>query len=560
MRTLDESTVYEQLERVLASKAFDASERNRKFLRYVVEETLDGRATQIKAYCIAVSVFKRESNFDPQSDPIVRLEAGRLRRSLEHYYLTDGRDDPIRIVIPKGSYAPRFEPGGGNAMPGPAMRWWHLRTLGLGAGSAVLAALVCVAMFVWFRGAPPEPEALALTVPYRTTAEPGRNEAIVVAPFRYYGAPPDQSSLAAALTEQVVHDLAARTDIEIRVAESGAAAPAPEFRLDGSIQMEGSRVRVLARLSEAETGSILWSEQFDHSVTQDNAIEMPQTIGDGIVAQITQPRGALFQTIARRLHAKPQKDLTPKECALLAAIYRNNRTAEEHAAIRACLERRSAEANDAAVWAALSLAYADEHLFGFNRRPDLYNALDRALEMALRAVELAPGGVRPRVALYTAYCLRHQYDLCFAAGDQALAVAADDPQVLADMGLWHVESGDPKRGIHLLDQAIERDPSQATRLLPAYGLAQARLGGDTVLAKGVPTDGASGVNAYVARTVAFVQLGRMDEAHAIANQILAIDPGFADRAAQRYRSQPLPPSLYATIRDSMQRAGLRMPD
>ncbi|QCO03659.1 hypothetical protein D3867_16610 (plasmid) [Azospirillum argentinense] len=90
----------------MASDHFDASDRNRRFLRYVVEECLDGRAQQIKAYCIAVSVFNREPSFDPQSDPIVRLEAGRLRRSLEHYYLTAGREDPIRIVVPKGGYAP----------------------------------------------------------------------------------------------------------------------------------------------------------------------------------------------------------------------------------------------------------------------------------------------------------------------------------------------------------------------------------------------------------------------------------------------------------------------
>ncbi|MDQ2106009.1 hypothetical protein QSG27_25160, partial [Azospirillum sp. C340-1] len=108
-RALDDHAVRAQLERILASDHFDASDRNRRFLRYVVEECLEGRAPQIKAYCIAVSVFNREPSFDPQSDPIVRLEAGRLRRSLEHYYLTAGRNDPIRIVVPKGGYAPRFE-------------------------------------------------------------------------------------------------------------------------------------------------------------------------------------------------------------------------------------------------------------------------------------------------------------------------------------------------------------------------------------------------------------------------------------------------------------------
>src|SRR5690348_1985919 len=80
-----------QLERILASPALGMSERNRRFLRHVVEETLDGRAERIKAYAIALSVFGRQDDFDPQIDPIVRIEASRLRRALDYYYLTAGK-------------------------------------------------------------------------------------------------------------------------------------------------------------------------------------------------------------------------------------------------------------------------------------------------------------------------------------------------------------------------------------------------------------------------------------------------------------------------------------
>ena len=109
---------------MLVSADFDASERNRSFLRHVVEETLAGRAERIKAYNIATSVFGRDDRFDPQLDSIVRIEAGRLRRSLERYYLTSGRDDPVRIGVPKGSYVPTFaecetEP---DVPAGPALR------------------------------------------------------------------------------------------------------------------------------------------------------------------------------------------------------------------------------------------------------------------------------------------------------------------------------------------------------------------------------------------------------------------------------------------------------
>jgi len=71
-------------------------------LRYVVSETLDGRADRIKAYSIAIEVFKRDESFDAQADPVVRIEAARLRFALERYYLLAGSSDPILIDMPKG--------------------------------------------------------------------------------------------------------------------------------------------------------------------------------------------------------------------------------------------------------------------------------------------------------------------------------------------------------------------------------------------------------------------------------------------------------------------------
>ena len=88
----DEARV--ELRRVLGSAHFEASERNRRFLEYVVEETLAGRAERIKAYSIATIVFGRDTNFDAQLDPVVRMEARRLRRSLERL-LPDGGQEQL---------------------------------------------------------------------------------------------------------------------------------------------------------------------------------------------------------------------------------------------------------------------------------------------------------------------------------------------------------------------------------------------------------------------------------------------------------------------------------
>src|SRR5262245_18193111 len=98
-----------QLEKVLASSGFAHAERKSRFLRFTVESVLAGRGDQIKDYLLGVEVFDREASYNPQIDPIVRVEAGRVRSKLKEYYETEGRQDPVVIEFPKGSYVPVFK-------------------------------------------------------------------------------------------------------------------------------------------------------------------------------------------------------------------------------------------------------------------------------------------------------------------------------------------------------------------------------------------------------------------------------------------------------------------
>ena len=97
-----------ELARVLASPDFPATQRNRKFLAYAVEKELAGCHDDLTATLIGTKIFKRGASFDPNMDPIVRIEAGKLRRDLETYYLKSGAANPLRISIPKGAYRPAF--------------------------------------------------------------------------------------------------------------------------------------------------------------------------------------------------------------------------------------------------------------------------------------------------------------------------------------------------------------------------------------------------------------------------------------------------------------------
>jgi len=100
--------ILHQLQRIFADQTFAVSDILKRFLSFIVEETLEGRSNQIKEYTIGVNVLNKPQSFNPSQDAIVRIHAGRLRRALHYYYKGAGASDTIRIEMPKGSYLPYF--------------------------------------------------------------------------------------------------------------------------------------------------------------------------------------------------------------------------------------------------------------------------------------------------------------------------------------------------------------------------------------------------------------------------------------------------------------------
>src|SRR6266851_4715342 len=114
---MDAERVRAQLDGILASAAFADAERASSFLRFVVERVLEGRSGEIKESVIAVEVLGRNPSFDSKSDPIVRVEAGRLRDRLSSYYQDEGEADRVLISLPKGGYVPEFSERRSSAAP-----------------------------------------------------------------------------------------------------------------------------------------------------------------------------------------------------------------------------------------------------------------------------------------------------------------------------------------------------------------------------------------------------------------------------------------------------------
>src|SRR4026209_292854 len=106
------------LERILGSATFQQVDRLKRFLQFIVTEQLEGRGDGLKEYVVGVQVFSKDSSFDPRTDPIVRVQARRLRARLDRYYHTEGHADHLTIELPNRSYyAPPRQRAKRHALP-----------------------------------------------------------------------------------------------------------------------------------------------------------------------------------------------------------------------------------------------------------------------------------------------------------------------------------------------------------------------------------------------------------------------------------------------------------
>ncbi len=571
-----------QLRRILGCEDFDASERNRHFLHYIVEETLAGRADRIKAYCIATSVFGRDPSFDPQADPIVRIEASRLRRSLERYYLSVGKEDPVLITVPKGSYVPAF--GVVHAEPSlaaettisqseaaaplepterPARALPRLKRFA--AGVAVLAGLVLIWLGVaWFASYPP----FADTMSQKPTARHG--PAIFVTPFEEDGDQTAHANLARGFTREVIVGLTRFNELFVFGPETtfryGDEADTQrlvddlgvDFVLTGSTTVSIDSFGVKASLIDAKTGQYIWSGKFDGILQASEVMKVRDEVANQVVRALAQPYGVIFSKKVRESEGKAPETLTSYDCVLRFYQYWRTYNRELYGPARDCLETVSAAEPDyAEALASLSLMYADAYRFNFDNGDIAGDPRLKALDLAHRAVELAPMATRGYQALAFAYWLMNDVDRSFEAAETGSALNPNDTDIMADLGLRYCWRTRWDKGLPLLREAFARNPAQPSAYRLAFVLDHYISGRyKEALAEAKKIEAPSIIFSYMALALAYAGLGQEQEAAAAVKKILAFDPQYGDHVFADLEKRNLHPDLIQIVVDGLRKAGL----
>jgi TolB-like protein len=447
------------LEELLRWPAIARSPQVGALLRYVVEKTIDGDENSIKAYAIAVDVFGRPPTFDPQSDPIVRVQARRLRTLLEQYYEQVAPAAPVQIRLPLGRYVPEFiqraeraigavpvaaapvgksfpPPDSEVSTPPEGVRWLAI---------AALVVVISVALAVIaVRLLPASTPATAHGVPVMP--------AVAVGGFDNLTGNPQLDTV----TDALAGDIATRLGRfeALRVVGNDPAA----LWLRGSVQETAGQLSVRAILSQGEAGGVVWSANIVPSAPAD-AAPLDEAM-DALTVRIASPGGPLhapglawLATQSPSLVTKPSLYL----CQLRYMAWRANRRVELAAEGIDCLARLLIDDPDNGVARAMDAGLrswrSQVMTMPSGGATDL---LGKDLAEAGRAVALDPKSSFVYEQQGLVLSRAGSFDASFGAFEKALELNPDNMDARAAYGLVLWLDGQWTRGSDLVEEALAK--------------------------------------------------------------------------------------------------------
>ena len=573
-----EAEVRPALDRILASESFRTSPQLGTFLRYVVDAALSGRAASLKGYTIGVEALGRDPSFDPQIDPIVRVEATRLRRALERYYACAGSDDPLVIELPRGSYVPLFVRRSASAQPAPAPR-----SVGIGRGGhgRVLTAILLfvalaglTALLLPRRGGE---RAMAPTaaIPSRTVdpgaaapgLQPGNGMPVIaIEALRVVGAEHPGQLAAGSLIDKI-RDAFARFDT-VNVAYGGAADEATtgtggaapsrlDYRLTGSLDYGATATTLRFQLVDAAENTIAFTRDFVYPAAAPEQDAAENEIVVGLTNSLLQSYGVIRARDRARHLASPAGD--PRyRCVLEAAESLRSLDPAAHERARSCLEHlTTADPSFAVGFEFLAIIYYREDAIGYPWRAGDPPALDRALRAARRAIELAPASARAYQMLFVVQYARHDVAAAFAAGDKAIALNPFDMLTLAEYGGRLIMTGQVEPGLQMLRRAdrtgvVLPNWHHFYRFLGNYlagNIKEAAFQAQQITADDYPLG-------LAARAVAATRTGHADQARRAIERLIEVQPAWRVDARRLLEKSIYDPASVDRVMHDLASAGL----
>jgi len=563
-----------ELERILRSRSFEHAGRASDFLRFVVGKTLAGEANRIKGYTIAIEVFGRPAGFDARSDPLVRVEASRLRQRLTEYYAGEGSADRVRLELPRGryavtaSYATSPEPQGVGDAPTP---WWRrvaaavpARTRGAAVAAAVVVAAVG-ALALQRQAHVADTAAVASAAAPAPASEPTHRTRIAVVPLENLGTTSRLDRLAAGLTEELMLRLDA-LDLYVIAMQADWHRPGKalddalgaehSYVLTGSVRDHAGGTRITVRIIESGTGAQIWAAAYDEPPSIEEQPELQAK-----VAREAAAAAALFGPVFDAELALGRRAAHTLELPDCQTRYRAFRRATDPALFPeafACFQSLVARQPQLAhAWAGLAMLYIDEHVY-YSGSADGGAAFNRARTAVRTALELDRTNILANAALtrYQYYAGEPEF---MQSAERTLALDPNNPEMLGLFGILLTAYGDPTHGLELVARAHQLSPQPR----PVFNLAQvfADLQDDRpceALAHARRMDSNKWFIAHMVTAAAAGLCGDDAAAAEARTRLLEVEPSFEAHAAGLVEIWRFEPRLRDAILKGLSDAGLAL--
>jgi adenylate cyclase len=330
-----------------------------------------------------------------------------------------------------------------------------------------------------------------------------------------------------------------------------------DYLLTGSVRRDGGRIRLSTRLVDAESGQIIWSETYGDELTPSSVFEIQEDVSQQVSAIIASSYGVIAEAGQTEARRQPPTSLAAYDCVLRYYHYQRSFGSREHARVRACLERAvEIDPDYADAWAVLANVYAQECRFGYNPRPGPSDARERSLAAAERAVEIEPRNPTAQLMLANARFDRRDLVGFRSAGERAIALNPNDPDILAHFGLRLVYTGEWERGVALVTKAIALNPEfpdwyQDPLIYYCYQTGDY----ERALVESQRRE-VSRLWRLLFRAMILGQLGRSEEAQPAIEAALKLQPDVRERLFDMARVWNVPDPHIEHIADGLRKAGL----
>jgi TolB-like protein len=514
--------ILEQVERICSNSEFKAKKLICHFLRFIVNETLEGRGDQLKGYTIGVSVLGKNDDFDPEQDSLVRIHAGRLRRLLHTYYLDSGKNDPILIEIPKGGYQPIFS-----------------------SKDEVLSI------------ANAEDESQKILT---------REASIAVLPFKNLTGDPDKEYIAYGLSEELSLELTNYEDLkiincwhrpDIAISENVYDKIGARYIIDGNVQAYDESVRILVKLVDICTDTQIWSERYSRDLSVKNLVTVQEDIADTVAKTVGSEVGIVFTHLTKESRQTKPENLEVFDASLQYYYYTSHMSASLGSLTFTKLNQALIkDPSSGPIHAMLAEMFCSAYALDY---PESDGYLEKAIELIDRALQLDPDNYIVRVINSIRFFLLDEKDRFLREVNHCLSMNIGSPLMLGGIGLYLSVYGYWDRGKTVLDKVMSKNIGypkylHAPTCLNYYRqekYEQAMMEAEKYDIPGV-------FWGAMLRACCLGQLGKKTKAKVQIEDLLLLKPDFESKASYLISNYVKEVDLVDKVLDGLRKAGLKM--